>query len=141
MDALQAAVLRVKLPRLAGWLAERERIADTYLEALAGTDFVLPHRAAGRTWNIFALRHPDREAVLEHLRSRGVGTEIYYPRPLHLQPCFASLGFGPGSFPVAESVASQVFSLPLWPELSESRVARVLDALVSYGRRAPRRHP
>lgn len=141
MDALQAAVLRVKLPRLAGWLAERERIADTYLEALAGTDFVLPHRSAGRTWNIFALRHPDREAVLEHLRSRGVGTEIYYPRPLHLQPCFASLGFGPGSFPVAESVASQVFSLPLWPELSESRVARVLDALVSYGRRAPRRHP
>lgn len=139
LDALQAAVLRVKLPRLSTWLADRERIADIYLDALAGTDFVLPARAPGRTWNLFSLQHPDRDAVVEHLRARGVGTEIYYPRPLHLQPCFASLGYGPGAFPVAESVAARIFSLPLWPELSQTRVARVVEALVSFGRRVPRR--
>jgi len=139
MDALQAAVLRVKMPRLSRWLADRERIARTYLEALAGTEFVLPSDLPGRTWNLFALRHPRREAVVAHLRAHGVATEVYYPVPLHLQPCFAPLGHRPGDFPVAEAVAESVFALPMWPELSQSRVARVLDALVSFGRSSPRR--
>lgn len=133
LDAVQAAVLSAKLPHLPRWLAARERLAERYRQALCGTDFVLPAPGA-QVWNQFCVLHPRRDALASHLARRGIGHEIYYPRPLHLQPCFASLGGAPGDFPVAEDLSRRILALPLYPELPEPHLARILDALLSFDR-------
>lgn len=135
MDALQAAILRVKLPHAKRWIARRAAIVATYRRELSGTDFALP--ASPRpdedvSWNLFCLRHPRRDAVREHLRSRGIGSEAYYPVPLHLQPCFSDHGHVRGDFPVAEALADSILALPLYPELDESRIQRVVEALREF---------
>jgi len=134
IDAIQAAVLRAKLARLPGWLAARERHAKRYLEALEGTDFVLPIRQDGMVWSQFCIRHARRDDVRQFLLAKGVSTAVYYPVPLHLQPCFADLGCLAGSFPQAEAASREILALPLFPELRDDERETVIEALLEFDR-------
>lgn len=144
LDALQAAVLRVKLERLEAWIAARQRNAALYRQLLveagiaveAGEPLehgvvVLPHAAStGRhVYNQFVIRSSSRDALRRELEARRIGTEIYYPVPMHLQTCFAELGYRPGDFPRAEAAAAQTLALPIYPELSETQIERVVEAV------------
>lgn len=124
LDALQAAILRAKLPHLAEWTAARQRLADRYDELLGGLEgLVLPHRAPNRThiFHQYTIRvlAGKRDALRSHLAERGIGTEVYYPLPLHLQPCFRHLGYREGDLPESERASREVLSLPMFPELTE----------------------
>lgn len=138
LDALQAAVLNVKLPHLERFTAARRRNADRYDAAFADAGLpperlVTPRRVfPGHVYNQYTIRTDRRDALRAHLRERGVGTEIYYPRPLHLQACFAHLGHREGDLPVAERAAGEVLSLPIYPELEEARQRVVVDAVVDF---------
>ena len=135
LDALQAAILRVKLPHLQAWTAARQRNADRYEGLFARADLAgtvrLPARAARRThiYNQFVVRVPERDHLRAYLQTQGIGTEIYYAVPLHLQPCFRSLGYAAGAFPVAEAAAHEVLALPVYGELSEAQQAWVVEAI------------
>ncbi len=134
LDALQAAVLRVKLKYLDGWTAGRQRNAARYraLFAAAGiTDVALPTEEAGRRhiYNQFVIRTTRRAAVMALLKERKIGHEIYYPVPLHLQECFAYLGHKPGDFPISDAAAEQTLALPIYPELTEEMQAAIVDAI------------
>jgi dTDP-4-amino-4,6-dideoxygalactose transaminase len=135
LDALQAAVLRVKLPHLARWTAMRRANARRY-DALFGdaglTDRVtLPTAPAdrGHIYNQYVVRVPDRDRVRAFLADRGIGTEIYYPVPFHLQECFAPLGHRRGDFPHAEAAAASTLALPIYGELTADQQAAVVAAL------------
>jgi dTDP-4-amino-4,6-dideoxygalactose transaminase len=138
LDALQAAVLRVKLPHLATWTAARQRNARRYraLFQEAGLDGLvrLPSEAPHRThiYNQFVIRVPDRDGLRAHLGRHGIGTEIYYPVPFHLQTCFADLGYKAGAFPVAEAAARESLALPMYAELTEEHQAAVVTAVRSF---------
>ena len=139
IDAVQAAVLRVKLPHLAGWSAARQRNAARYraLFADAGVrDVSLPVEAPNRThiYNQFVIRAPRRDQLKAHLDAAGIGTEIYYPVPFHLQECFRDLGYQPGAFPVAEAQAKDSLALPIYPELTEAQQAAVVTAIRTFYR-------
>jgi dTDP-4-amino-4,6-dideoxygalactose transaminase len=139
LDTIQAAILRVKLPHLASWSAGRRANADRYrqLFAAAGlTDRVtLPAAPPDREhiYNQFVIRLPHRDRVRERLTEAGIGTEIYYPVPFHLQECFAPLGYSRGDFPHAEAAADSTLALPIYAELTEAQqhavVSAVADAL------------
>jgi dTDP-4-amino-4,6-dideoxygalactose transaminase len=138
LDALQAAVLRVKLPHLDAWTAGRQRNAARY-RALFGEAKLtgtarLPVEAPDRThiYNQFVIRAPRRDALQAHLAAAGIGTEVYYPVPFHLQTCFASLGYRRGAFPHAEAAAEDSLALPIYPELTEAQQATVVDAIRNF---------
>ena len=139
LDALQACVLSAKLPLLDSFLARRREHANAYLQAFAGIDFLLPSEDpfGQRVWSQFCLRHPRRGALREHLAARGIGTGVYYPVPLHLEPCFSSLGYGRGDFPHAHRAASEILALPVFPELRTDERDRVIDAVLEFHRGAP----
>ncbi len=137
LDALQAAVLRVKLRHLDDWSEARRRNAEYYRQRLAALELpvIAPSQAPYVTrhvWNQFVIRAPERDRLQEHLRRRGVGTEIYYPIPLHLQPCFAYLGYRAGEFPVSEQLAREALALPIYPELSQAELDRVCEAIREF---------
>jgi dTDP-4-amino-4,6-dideoxygalactose transaminase len=132
LDAVQAAILSVKLPYLDQWIAQRRRIADRYQESLAMVPgIVLPGTADGVTWNQFTIRIPNgkRDQVRDRLRSAGVITMIYYPVPMHLQPVYVGLGYQPGHLLNAEAAAQEVLSLPMFPELSAAQQDQVVQTL------------
>jgi len=135
LDALQAAILRVKLPHLPRWTDARRANAARYdrllHEAGLARRLVLPSAPPGRhhVYNQYVVRVPDRDRVRERLTASGIGTEIYYPVPFHLQPCFASLGYGPGDFPHAERAAAESLALPIFNGLTPAQQERVVDAL------------
>jgi dTDP-4-amino-4,6-dideoxygalactose transaminase len=135
LDALQAAVLRVKRTRLDAWTEGRRRNADRYdrLFAASGAAIGLPARAADRRhiFNQYVIRIADRDAVRAAVTARGIGTEIYYPVPFHLQECFAPLGYRAGDFPVAERAAAEVLALPIYGELTEAQQREVVEAVCS----------
>ena len=139
IDAVQAAVLRVKLPHLSAWTAGRQRNAARYraLFADAGLpDVSLPVEAPNRThiYNQFVIRVPRRDQLKAHLDAGGIGTEIYYPVPFHLQECFRDLGYRQGAFPVAEAQAADSLALPIYPELTEAQQAAVVTAIRTFYR-------
>jgi dTDP-4-amino-4,6-dideoxygalactose transaminase len=144
LDALQAAVLRVKLPLLAGWCQARAERAARYDRAFRESGLVdsgkvrLPGRspAASHIFNQYTLRVVERDRLGEHLRRAGIGYGIYYPVPLHLQECFRELGYVAGDFPQAERACGEVISLPVYPELDERQQARVVEAVMSFYRAA-----
>ncbi|MGH7501904.1 MAG: DegT/DnrJ/EryC1/StrS family aminotransferase [Longimicrobiales bacterium] len=140
IDALQAAVLRVKLRHLDAWAAARRRNADRYRGLFADANLLdvigLPADSPGHVYNQFVVRVPDRDAVRESLAERGIGTEIYYPLPLHLQECFAYLGHGPGDFPQSERASREALALPIYPELTETQQAAVVHAFAAHFGRA-----
>jgi dTDP-4-amino-4,6-dideoxygalactose transaminase len=127
MDEMQGAILGAKLRHLDAWNAARRAIANTYLERLAQEPIILPSEASGRrhVWHQFVVRSPDRDALRRRLEQAGVGTGLHYPLPLHLQPAYRDHGHGSGNFLIAERLAEECFSLPMFPELRESEVDRV----------------
>lgn len=138
LDTIQAAILLVKLKRLDDWNEARRVRAATYdrLLADAGGDLRLPVTAAGNvhTFHQYVVRTSRRDALARHLREQGIGTAVYYPQPLHLQPCFASLGYRPGRFPRSEAACREVLALPIYPELTEGEQERVADAVRGFFR-------
>jgi dTDP-4-amino-4,6-dideoxygalactose transaminase len=134
LDELQAALLRVKLPRLAAWTSARRRVAELYRLRLDGLPIGLPPPDDGAVWNQFVVRVPaERRADLRaHLADRQIASAVYYPLPLHLQPALASLGHGAGAFPRAERAAQESLALPIFPELTDEAVARVAGALADF---------
>ncbi len=134
IDALQAAVLRVRLPELAGWTAQRQKNAALYTELLHGVaGITLPRIGTGHIVNQFTLRVPGkRDALQQHLKEKGIGSEIYYPVPLHLQECFAALGHHRGDFPRAEALAAEVLALPIFPSLREEEIRYVAENIAAF---------
>ena len=134
MEGLQAASLNVKLPLLSGKTAKRQRIARMYLGGIKTKDVRLPHpvRWGESVYHVFTILHPERDRLRVYLADKGVGTDIVYPIVLHLQPCFEYLGYREGDFPVAERLASQCLSLPIFPELSEEEIDYVIDAINQF---------
>jgi dTDP-4-amino-4,6-dideoxygalactose transaminase len=135
LDALQAAVLHAKLPHLAGWSARRRENADFYNQAFADVpDIVTPaiDPQNESIYNQYTVRAPRRDALQAHLKERGIGNAIYYPLPLHLQPCFAYLGYKEGSCPESERAAHDVISLPIYPELTQAQLEEVVTAVRGF---------
>jgi dTDP-4-amino-4,6-dideoxygalactose transaminase len=137
LDALQAAVLLVKSGRLEAWTEARGRVARAYRERLAGLapHVILPEAPTeGRhAYHQLVLRVPARDALRARLGERGIEARVYYPEPLHVQPCFA--GLGGGVFPAAEDAARTVLSLPIYPELTEEAIECVCEAVTGFVRR------
>jgi dTDP-4-amino-4,6-dideoxygalactose transaminase len=136
MDAIQAAVLTVKLKHLTKWNQQRQAIAAYYTSRFAGTDILPPVTAPGAThvFHQYVIRVPKRDALRDHLTASGVGCNIFYPKPLHMQACFADLGYKVGQLPNAEKAANEVLALPIFPELNESQIQRVADTVLSFYR-------
>lgn len=143
LDALQAAVLAIKLPHLDAWSAQRRTNAALYHAAFAkaGLESVLtlpsePYAASGlpnhHIFNQFIVRAPRRDALCEHLAQAHVGHAIYYPLPLHLQECFANLGYKEGDFPEAERAAKETLALPIYPELPPEQLHAVVEAISAF---------
>ncbi|MEW5927617.1 MAG: DegT/DnrJ/EryC1/StrS family aminotransferase [Gemmatimonadota bacterium] len=137
LDALQAAVLSAKLPHLAGWSAARREHARFYDEALAGLEGVATPsvpEGSGSIYNQYTLRvHGGRrDELAAFLRERGVGSNVYYPVPLHLQECFAYLGYRQGQFPESERAAEEVLSIPVFPELTEAQREHVAASIRAF---------
>jgi len=138
LDALQAVVLKAKLPYLAGWSAKRRENAAYYNAAFADlaeitTPFIDPVNES--IFNQYTIRLEKRDDLKAHLAARGIGHSVYYPLPLHLQPCFAYLGYREGSCPASEQAAHEVLSLPVFPELTRAQLDEVIAAVRSfYGR-------
>ena len=137
LDTLQAAILRVKLRYLEDWTAARIRNASRYRHAFEarGLDRAIrlpPEVGAGRqVFNQYVIRSPGRDALRAHLGACGIGTEIYYPEPLHLQPCFAALGHRPGDCPVAEAACLHGLALPIHPDLEPAQIDAVVAAIAA----------
>ncbi|MEK7390455.1 MAG: DegT/DnrJ/EryC1/StrS family aminotransferase [Elusimicrobiota bacterium] len=137
LDEIQAAILRVKLLRLAGWTAARRRIAAIYDEGLRDLPLQRPpigNEDSAPVFHLYTLRCDRRDALAEHLRGQGVGTGVYYPTPVHMQPAYADLGYKSGAFPVSERAAREVLSLPMYAELSATDAGRVVDAVRRFFR-------
>jgi dTDP-4-amino-4,6-dideoxygalactose transaminase len=132
LDALQAAVLHVKLARLEVGNAARRRLAARYSEALAGVgDLVTPAAVEGRSsvWHLYVVRTGQRDGLLDHCRAAGIEAGVHYPIPLHLQPAWRHLGYARGDLPATEAWAAECLSLPLYPELSDAQQDRVIAAV------------
>jgi dTDP-4-amino-4,6-dideoxygalactose transaminase len=140
LDELQAAVLNVKLKRLDEWSAARVRNAAYYDAAFRRAQLEdavkTPHASLGvrHIYNQYVIRARDRDGLRAHLEAAGVGTEIYYPVPLHLQQCFAYLGCKAGAYPQSERAAAETLALPIYPELSEAQLQYVVDTIAGYYR-------
>jgi len=135
LDTLQAAVLRAKLPHLAGWSAARRRNAAHYDTAFADVgDIVTPYIDPANTsiYNQYTIRVPRRDALQEQLKAQGIGANVYYPLSLHQQPCFDYLGYREGQFPEAERAAHEVLSLPIYPELTPAQLDEVIGVVRAF---------
>lgn len=138
LDALQAAVLRVKLPHLDLWTAGRQRNAAIYrrlftevgLDRIIGLPTELPN--VRHIYNQFIIRCPQRDGLMNYLKQQGIGHEIYYPVPMHLQECFAELGYQPGAFPHSEAAANETLAIPIYPELTEAMQESVVAAIAQF---------
>lgn len=135
LDALQAAILRVKLPYLERWTSERRRNAERYRQLF---DPSLPVKLpttplhSVHAYNQYTIRTPQRDSLKKYLQRNGIPTEIYYPYPLHLQPAFAALGYRQGQLPVAEQVSTEVLSLPIYSELGAEQQQQIASAITEF---------
>jgi dTDP-4-amino-4,6-dideoxygalactose transaminase len=131
MDGIQGAVLGVKLRHLDRWNTIRRRVAARYQASLADTPLVQPHEAGGRrhVWHLYVVRSTDRDRLQQALTEACIGTGLHYPIPIHLQPAYAHLGYRVGDFPVAEQLAQQCLSLPMYAELSAEEQEHIVQAL------------
>jgi dTDP-4-amino-4,6-dideoxygalactose transaminase len=131
MDGIQGAILSVKLAHLARWTERRREVATLYDTLLADLPIMMPARPTARehVYHVYAIRHAERDRLAKGLADAGVATGLHYPRPVHLQPAYADLGAGPGSFPVAEALAAELLSLPIFPELTPAQQGQICTAL------------
>lgn len=134
LDELQAAVLRVRLPLLDAENAARRKLAAVYQELLSGLPVRTPAVAAGNeaVYHLYVIETDRREALRAHLAGRRIGTGIHYPVPVHRQPAYARLGYGPGSLPITEAAAARILSLPMYPDLSPAAAARAAAVIASF---------
>jgi dTDP-3-amino-3,4,6-trideoxy-alpha-D-glucose transaminase len=135
LDELQAAILRVKLPHLDEWNRARQERAHRYSELLAGGPVLPPETpppGEEHVYHLYVVRSPHRQALQSHLRAQGIGTDIHYPLPTHLQPIYRGLGYHEGDFPVSEQLAREVLSLPMYPELTPEEVAAVAATVRAF---------
>jgi dTDP-4-amino-4,6-dideoxygalactose transaminase len=146
LDTIQAAILRVKLPYLDGWVARRQEAAKRYdrlIEEHYLSDFMTrPVMAPNRrhVFNQYVVRVAagQRDALARHLKAEGISTEIYYPVPLHLQECFRHLGYREGDFPASEAAARCVLALPMFPEITADQQRRVIQTCATFVRQRTR---
>jgi len=143
LDAIQAAILRVKLPHLKTWNQQRRQRAATYDHLLAGAGLIAKKnnspvrllQTSSHAFHVFhqyVIRAQRRDELRNFLGDRKIGTEVYYPMPLHLQPCFAYLGYSPGDLPESERAAGEVLALPMFPELTEAEQKCVVEAIADF---------
>ena len=134
MEGIQGAVLGVKLPHLQKWTDARRRVAHRYHELLKGTPLQLPLEAsfAESAYHLYVVRHPRRDELKAYLDANGVGCALHYPLPLHLQKCYANLGYKNGDFPFAETAGRECLSLPIYPELTDAQIDRVAAAVKDF---------
>jgi len=138
LDAFQGATLRVKLKYLSKWNAARKanagRYRDMFVDAKLEETITIPEVLPGRVhvWHQYVIRAPRRDGLQEHLKSRGIGCGVFYPLPLHLQPCFKYLGYKEGAFPGAELASKEVLALPIFPELSEQQQSEVVAGIREF---------
>jgi dTDP-4-amino-4,6-dideoxygalactose transaminase len=136
LDAIQAAVLLVKLKYLDDWSQSRQQNAERYdqlfesLGSLVQTPTVVP--GARHIYNQYTLRVSDRDGLRAHLAEKDIGTEIYYPVPLHMQECFSNLGYAPSDCPQSEAAASSVLAVPIYPELTATQQKYVFDSCAEF---------
>ena len=137
LDTLQAAILRVKLPHVVRWNEARRARAKRYGELLAGLPVRLPQEApwAKAVNHLYVVEVDRRDECLAFLRAEGVMAQVHYPACVHLQPCYAELGYRTGDFPAAEAAKDRILSLPMYPELTEDQMRTVADALAAFVRR------
>jgi dTDP-4-amino-4,6-dideoxygalactose transaminase len=138
LDTIQAAILRVKIKRTREAIASRARIAALYSERLArvpGLRFPTIGEESRPVHYVYNILAPRRDELAASLREKGIGTSVYYPIPLHLQKCFAYLGYSRGDFPVAERICSEILALPIFPELGDDEVQYVCDAIEAFYRK------
>ena len=136
LDPIQAAALRVKLAYLDTWNARRKAVAQFYLSALEKTGLTLPVVPdwADPVWHLFVVRHPERDALQQHLQKQGIGTVIHYPIPPHRQGAYASMGWLEGRFPISEAIHREVLSLPIGPHLTPEQAERVIERVLEFTR-------
>jgi len=135
LDTLHAAILRVKLKYLDSWNAARQRAARLYEALLHDVNGVTtPEVAQERThvYHLYVIQHPQRDALMAHLREQNISTGLHYPIPVHLQPCYASLGVPRGSLPVTEAIAPRLLSLPMYPEITREQVQHVCNQIRQF---------
>ena len=134
LDEIQAAILRVKLPHLRAWNERRAAIAALYTRNLAGLPLQTPFSAPGNShvWHVYAIQTDQRDALQAHVAANGVPTIIYYPQPLHLQKCYADVGWKVGDFPVAEEVSCRILPLPMYPELTDEQIGHVTGQIRAF---------
>ena len=135
LDSIQAAILRVKLTRLRAVTAGRRKNAAMYRKAMAGCPAVICPQDPGNSLHVyhtFVIRTPRRDELQQELRSHGIGTAIHYPIPIHLMHAGRNLGFHPGMFPNTERFASEILSLPIYPELEESSIEEIAERICRF---------
>lgn len=134
LDPLQAAILAVKLPHLDEWSAMRRNHAAYYDRRFLGSAIQTPviHSDCISIYNQYVVRTAERDRLREHLKTSGIGTEVYYPRALHEQECFADLGYAPGDFPAASAAADEVLALPIYPELTAEMLEAVANSVLAF---------
>src|ERR1043166_6215477 len=134
MEGIQGAVLGIKLKHLDKWTRERRRVAHRYHELLADTPLQLPIEAdyAESAYHLYVVRHPRRDDLKKHLESNKVGCALHYPLSLHMQKCYAYLGYKAGDFPVAEKAARECLSLPIYPEMTDAQIERVSEVIHQF---------
>src|SRR5262245_49047194 len=131
MDAIQGAILGIKMKHLAQWTERRRELAERYLHLLRALPLTLPVVRADResVWHLFVVLHPERDRIRAELEARGIQTGLHYPIPVHFQPAYRELGHAPGDFPVAERIGRECFTLPLYPEMSDEQQDAVVETL------------
>jgi dTDP-4-amino-4,6-dideoxygalactose transaminase len=139
LEALQGAILNVKLPYLKGWTESRRRNASRYTELLEGITEVSTPRVlseAEPVWHLYVIEAENRDALKAHLEGKGIGTGLHYPTPLHQQPAFSHLGYKTGDFPRSEHIAPRILSLPMFPELTDEQIQYVASEIKNFYRGA-----
>jgi dTDP-4-amino-4,6-dideoxygalactose transaminase len=134
LDEFQAAILRIKFPHLEAWNEARIAHAARYADRLARAPVRLPRAAADQShiYHLYTICSDRRDALRDHLRAKGIGCEVYYPRPLHLQGAYRQFGYQPGDLPRAEACSRKALSLPMYPELTDAQIEVVAEAVLSF---------
>ena len=135
LDAIQTGILLSKMPHLKAWNAQRRDRAAEYNRLLGGKEtIVVPHEPfwSRAVYHLYVIRIDDREGMMTHLKKACIGTGIHYPIPLHLQKAYASLSYGPGDFPIAERVSTEIISLPMFPQLTAEQQVRVAEEVLTF---------
>lgn len=139
LDTMQAAILRVKLPHLDQWNTERRRVAAAYTNGLQGLPIVTPACPSyiEPVYHLYIVQVEDRDALQKQLNDAGIATGLHYPKPIHLQPAYQELGYQPGAFPVAENLAGQILSLPIFAELTNEAVTYITEQIRAFWKTVP----